>query len=299
MSEKILFIELFQPFAQYRNPFTFYYAQIYPLPPKSTIIGMLQNAVGDWYGVEYGIKKWWEELKISIHGGFENVFWNYQQLIKGKLTFTKEGILINNPDASNKNNWLSLYSGGLTAQRTPVYQQELFNGHLYIFIRGDENLLEEIKKNLQDLKKILYLGRSEDVVFIKKTEFVEPKEKNILVKGDIKLKFPTYLSLYSEEIEKEFPIKQQKFPVYSIPTRVLFRNGDTPVRHKSEITKNTEREVDFATVIYTGFDYTILLEDKIEIERFEITDKLKFNIIKDFGWLYDGVNKYLKSKIKK
>ena len=299
MLEKILFIELFQPFARYRNPFTFYYTQTYPLPPKSTIIGMLQNAVGDWYGVRYEIEKWWEELKISIHGGFESIFWNYQQLIKGELAFSEEGMWINNPDTKKKNNWFPLYSEGLTAQRTPVHQQELFNGHLYIFIRGDKNLLEEIKKNLQDLKKILYLGRSEDIVFIRKVEFIEPKEKDIPVEGDIKLKFPTYISLYSEEIEKEFPIKQQKFPVYSIPTRVLFKNEEVPIRHKSEITKNTEREVDFTPVIYTGFDYTILLKDKIEIERFEITDKLKFNIIKNFGWLYDGVNKYLKSKIKK
>jgi len=287
MSEKILFIELFQPLAQYRNPFTFYYAQTYPLPPKSTIIGMLQNAVGDWYGVRYGIKKWWEELKISIHGGFESIFWNYQQLIKGELAFTIQGIWINRHDKNPGGNvWLPLYNEHLKAQRSPIHQQELFNGHLYIFIRGDENLLKEIKKNLQNLKKILYLGRSEDIVFIRKVEFTEPKEKDILVKGDIKLKFPTYISLKSQKKEdKEFPIKQQKFPVYSIPTKVLFKKKDTFVKHKSEITKNTEREVDFTTVIYTGFDYTILLKDKIEIERFEITDKLKFNIIKDFGWL--------------
>ena len=292
MSEKILFIELFQPFAQYRNPFTFYYAQTYPLPPKSTIIGMLQNAVGDWYGKneEYEIEnekgekeirnRWWE-LKISIHGGFESVFWNYQQLIKGELAFSEEGIWINyhKDNISTKvGDWIPIY-GNLRSQRSPLYQQELFNGHLYIFIRGEENLLEEIKKNLKDLKKILYLGRSEDIVFIRKVEFIEPKEKDIPVEGDIKLKFPTYIS------EKEFPIKQQKFPVYSIPTKVLFKNEDTFVKHKSEITKNTEREVDFTTVIYTGLDYTILLKDKIEIERFEITDKLKFNIIKDFGWV--------------
>jgi len=293
MPEKILFIELFQPFAQYRNPFTFYYAQTYPLPPKSTIIGMLQNAVGDWYGVEYGIENWWK-LKISIHGGFENVFWNYQQLIKGELAFSEEGIWINRHDKNLGGNiWLPLYNEGLTTQRSPIYQQELFNGHLYIFIRGDENLLEEIKKNLQNFKKILYLGRSEDVVFIKKAELVKPEEKDIFVEGDIKLKFPTYISLYfeypnsedPEKTRKEFPIKQQKFPVYSIPTQVLFKNMEMPIKHKSEITKNTEREVNFKPVIYTSFDYTILLKDKIEIERFEITDKLKFNIIKDFGWL--------------
>ncbi|MEM5832075.1 MAG: CRISPR-associated protein Cas5, partial [Candidatus Aenigmatarchaeota archaeon] len=66
MSNRVLYIEIFQPFAQYRNPFTFYYAQTYPLPPKSTIIGMLQNAVGDWYGNKYR-DSWWK-LKVSVHG---------------------------------------------------------------------------------------------------------------------------------------------------------------------------------------------------------------------------------------
>ena len=55
-SDKIFLMEIFQPFAQYRNPFTFYYAQTYPLPPKSTIIGMLQNAQNDWYGNNNGLK---------------------------------------------------------------------------------------------------------------------------------------------------------------------------------------------------------------------------------------------------
>jgi len=71
MEETILFVEIFQPFAQYRNPFTFYYAQTYPLPPKSTIIGMLQNACNDWYGNNQ--EKDWEGLKVSIHGGFESI----------------------------------------------------------------------------------------------------------------------------------------------------------------------------------------------------------------------------------
>jgi len=288
MSGKILFIEFLQPFAQYRNPFTFYYAQTYPLPPKSTIIGMLQNAVGDWYGNELGVENWWN-LKISVHGGFESVFWNYQQLIKGELAFTTHGTWINRHDKNPGGKiWLPLYNEGLKSQRSPIYQQELFNGHLYIFIRGDENLLEEIKKNLQDLKKILYLGRSEDVVFIRKAEFIEPEEKDIPVDGDIKLKFPTYILKEfkkDDDLIREFPIKQQKFPVYSIPTRVLFKNNGMPISHKAEITKNTERDVKFESVIYTGADYTILLKDKVEIEKFEINNELKFNIIKDFGWL--------------
>jgi len=281
--EKTLFVELFQPFAQYRNPFTFYYAQTYPLPPKSTIIGMLQNAIGDWYGKneEYEengkIKNRWWDLRISVHGGFESVFWNYQQLIKGGLTFDTRGVWVNNPE-NKKNTWLPLYSTGLTSRRSPVYQQELFNGHLYIFLRGNANLLGKIFDSLKSLRKILYLGRSEDVIFVRNVVEVEPKKKDVDVKGDIKLKLPTYIKA------NNFPIKKDKYPVYSIPAKVVFKNNEKPVKSKAEITKNTKREVEFERVIYTGNDYSILLKQNINIELFEVGNN-SINIIRRYGWL--------------
>lgn len=267
MSEKILFIEIFQPFAQYRNPFTFYYAQTYLLPPKSTIIGMLQNAVGDWYGDECGIENWWN-LKVSVHGGFENGFWNYQSLIKGEITIDKNMRLINQN--------LPLYGRGLTSQRTPVYQQELFNGHLYLFIRGEVNLIEKIKEALEKPKKVLSLGRSEDVIFIRNAKEIGTK-KIIEVEGDIKLKYPTYILLQG------FPIKNQKYPVYSIPTKIIFENNGQPVKHKAEITSSTERKPDFKPVIYTGYDYSILLKENsppLCVEFFE-----DIRIVNPYGWL--------------
>lgn len=277
MSEKIIFIEIFQPYAQYRNPFTFYYSQTYPLPPKSTIIGMLQNAVGDWYGNEYGIEKWWN-LKISVHGGFGSIFWNYQNLIKGEIKFDENMKLINQN--------LPLYGDGLTSQRTPVYQQELFNGHLYIFIKGEEYLIEKINGALEKPNKILYLGRSEDIVFIRKIKKIEKIEKKeIEVKGDIKFTYPTYI------LQEGFLIKNQKYPVYSIPSKIVFKNKEQenklqPVKHKAEITKATERETEFKPVIYIGYDYSIILDENIPInvEFYKIEDK-EIRIINPYGWL--------------
>ncbi len=286
--ERTLFIELFQPFAQYRNPFTFYYAQSYPLPPKSTIIGMLQNVTGDWYGRnrwyedEKGALKniWWDDLKVSLHGEFESIFWNYQSLIKGDVSVSRVGLInkhVRNPLGGNL--WHHLYHAHIKAQRTPVYQQELFNGHLFIFLRGNNGLLEKIKKSLEKPEKVLSLGRSEDIVYIQRVEYVDGK----LIKdieGDIRLTYPTYIK------RENFPIKNQKYPVYSIPVKVVFKNDGKPVKHKAEITKSTERDVKFETVIYTGTDYSIILKDgeKIDVEIYEINRK-KFLIIDKFGWL--------------
>ncbi|MEM4641428.1 MAG: type I-B CRISPR-associated protein Cas5b [Candidatus Pacearchaeota archaeon] len=277
MPEKTLFIQIFQPFAQYRNPFTFYYAQTFPLPPKSTIIGMLQNAVGDWYGSKYG-EAWWN-LKVSVHGGFESVFWNYQNLIKGELGLTKNGIWINRHDKNPGGNvWLPLYGEGLTSQRSPVYQQELFNGHLYIFIKGEENLLTRIKEALEKPKKILYLGRSEDVIFIRDIREVIPIEEIDEI-SDMPFEYPTYLS-------NELPIANKRYPVYSIPIKVIFENDGERVKHKAEITKSTERKVEFQTVIYTGSGSSIQLKENAIVsgKSYEIENK-KIIIIDKYGWL--------------
>jgi len=274
MSEKTIVFELFQPFAQYRNPFTFYYAQTYPLPPKSTIIGMLQNACNDWYGNRYGMEKWWN-LKVSVHGGFESVFWNYQSLIKGDVELKNDGKLWNQE--------LPLYGKSIKSQRTPVYQQELFNGHLYIFIKGEDDLIEKIKESLEHSPKVLSLGRSEDVVFVKEIREIMP-QKTIDVEGDIKLKYPTYI-LEENILKEKLPISKKKYPVYFIPLAVHFKGQGQYVKHKSEITKESERNVDFKRVFYTGYDYNLILQEgeKITCEFYELNGKKV--IIIEGGWL--------------
>ncbi len=270
MPEKTIYIEMFQPFAQYRNPFTFYYAQTYPLPPKSTIIGMLQNATNRYYAEEF-----WE-VKISIHGGFESYFWNYQQLIKGDVELRTKG---DKPELWNQKR--PLYGSGLKSQRTPVYQQELFNGRLYLFIRGKEKILEEIKDALERPKKVLSLGRSEDIIFIRDVREIEGFEKKE-AKKNIWMTYPTYI--LRKNNEGDFPIENRQYPVYSIPVKVIFENDGKSVRNKAEITKSTERKVDFKTVIHAAYRARIYLEGPVKIEKVKINDRT-FKIIEEWGWI--------------
>lgn len=276
MAEKTLFIELFQPFAQYRNPFTFYYAQTYPLPPKSTIVGMFQNALNDWYGQDHGLNTWWEDLKISIHGGFETIFWNYQQLIKA----TKSGISLvrfkGRPTLWNQK--LPLYHFSITSQRSPVLQQELFNGWLYIFLKGDRGLLNEIKEALERPRKVLSLGRSEDVVFVKYIEFTEGTNKRA---REIAITYPTYVTTPTEML------RRKEYPTYAIPTKVVFRNDGKPVRHKTEISRETLRDVEFKSVIYVGAWTFLKFNEKVDLEEYVLGEK-KFKVVSDknaSGWL--------------
>jgi len=281
--ETILFIEIFQPYAIYRNPFTFYYAQTFPLPPKSTIIGMLQNACNDWYGNIHGIETWWG-LKIAVFGGFECSFWNYQHNIKGELYIDKESnVLVNRQGA--KKNPKPLYGYGQKAQRTPIYIQELFNGHLFIFIKTGKKeqliLLKKIAESIEKTKKVLSLGRGEDIAYIRSVNFVESVEKEI-IEGDIKLHYPTFI------IRKNFPIKNLKFPVFFVPNKIIFENNGFPVESKKQITKETYRRAEFKEVIYASSDHSLILQSPIEVEFCDINldNKLEtFPIANDFGWL--------------
>ena len=286
MAEKTLLIELFQPFAQYRNPFTFYYAQTYPLPPKSTVIGMLQNALNDWYGNERGIKEWWS-LKVSVHGGFESIFWNYQQFIKGEISLVRvhgRPTLWNQWSTKRekgKVNQGPLYpTRDVTLKRTPspVLQQELFNGWLYILLRGKGKFLSEIKDALEKPRKILSLGRSEDVVFIRRVEFIERKEKKA---REIAIKYPTYVRVPIEMLRKK------EYPTYSIPIRVVFKNNGKPVRHKAEISVKTFRDVDFKPVIYVGAWTFLKFSNKVRFEEYSF-DGVQLKVVADkkaSGWL--------------
>ena len=277
MGEKTILLEVFQPFAQYKNPFTFYYAQTYPLPPKSTIIGMLQNVTGRYYDEAFF------DIKLNIQGGFESVFWNYQQLIKG----SKEGINLVNYKGKPKlwNQGFPLYGNGITSQRSPIFQQELFNGHIYIFMRGDEELLEEIEQALSNPPVTPYLGRSEDILFLRGVyteEDIDFSEK--IAKKNIWLTNSSYLKLKNEN--EDFPVKNEKFPVYSIPLKVLFKNGENPISNKAEITKYTKRVPEFETVMYTGLDQVIFLQSPVKIGTYKIKGKdLTFKIPEEFGWL--------------
>jgi len=277
-NERVIMVEIFQPFAQYRNPFTFYYAQTYPLPPKSTVIGMLQNATGRYYDTDF-----WN-IKVSIHGGFESVFWNYQQLIKGDIALKKFNDVIT---LWNQN--LPLYNNGIKSQRTPVFQQELFNGHLYIFLKGEKDLIDEIERTLKNPQKILYLGRSEDVIFIRniynENDWQYNKKDN--VKTFFRLLYPTYIKRKvktGNNSWKEFPIKNEKFPVFSIPTKVIFSNNGKTIINKAQITRKTERDPEFETVIYTGIDYIVLLQNPVNLEYFKLGEKI-FKISEEFGWI--------------
>ncbi len=69
-------MKIYQPQAHFRIPFTYKRRQTYPIPPYSTIIGLICNLMGiDWLGGDENAPQAYRKLrkiKISISGYFED-----------------------------------------------------------------------------------------------------------------------------------------------------------------------------------------------------------------------------------
>ena len=70
---KILKLKLYQETACYKKPFAFKVAETYPLPPYSTVIGMLHKALQAKNGEYF-------DMNVSIQGEYDSIFSNYQSL---------------------------------------------------------------------------------------------------------------------------------------------------------------------------------------------------------------------------
>lgn len=74
---KILRIKIYQPQAHYRMPFTYQRRHTYPLPPYSTVIGFLCNALGIYDQRTELYQEGILNLKISLAGRFESKITEY------------------------------------------------------------------------------------------------------------------------------------------------------------------------------------------------------------------------------
>lgn len=168
---KLLRIKIYQPQAHYRIPFTYQRRHTYPLPPYSTVIGFLVNALGIWNQEDdlyvNGIKK----LKISIAGKFESKTTEYIWFRNLK----KEKHLQRFSYVENRElNGHIEHIGG----QSPMLIDILNEVNLLIYLyHSDTKYLLKIKEGISNPSnrlEILHLGRAEDwIVLEKEPEFLD------------------------------------------------------------------------------------------------------------------------------
>lgn len=140
---KILKLRLFQETACYKKPFAFKVAETYPLPPYSTVIGMLHKILEAKSGEYY-------PMNISIQGNYESIFSNYQNL--------------------------RMFKGNNEVTAMPRNVHQLLNVNLVIHVKAENEIIDKLYYNIIQGKETFTLGRNEDLVKIDEIKIIkEPK----------------------------------------------------------------------------------------------------------------------------
>ncbi|MFZ8847302.1 MAG: type I-B CRISPR-associated protein Cas5b [Candidatus Hydrothermia bacterium] len=226
-SLKILKIKIYQPQAHYRIPFTYQRRHTYPIPPYSTIIGLLCNILGirNLEGKEEPSDQNYHKLKkikISICGAFESktTEWTWFR------NLSKESH--NSRFVYHENRYISgllEHPGG----QIPVLIDILNNVNLWIYLyHEDKNFLENIKDAFSNPKNWIYplhLGRAEDWIVLEKVDFVEIKISDI--GGSFKKFFWISKELWTDnnlQLRNDWFEKASGL-LYKIPTFYKLKNG--------------------------------------------------------------------------
>lgn len=125
----------------------------YPLPPPSTVLGILRSVLG--------IRPP-EPLLLAIKGTFKSVFFDYQTFLHGPMELnSKKGWW-----ASRKINRYSNARKGEDVQLNPMHVKVLFKPKFTVFLCVPEHHGYYLSK-LKDPENFVSLGRSEDLAMLK------------------------------------------------------------------------------------------------------------------------------------
>lgn len=127
---EILRVRIFQPKACYTTPLSVKGIETYPLPPYSTLRGMIYNAMGRKY-------KEGDEIDFSIQGRYSSIYREY---------------------------WNAVKFGSNGKEKKPLEVPTLNYVELIIHIKS--NILNEIEEAIKKPKIYLSLGRMEDLIKI-------------------------------------------------------------------------------------------------------------------------------------
>lgn len=164
---KALRLDLFQETVCYKKPFAMKISETYPLPPYSTVNGMLHKILD---------AKEYIPMNISIQGSYESIVNNYQTtyFYKKKEVTTM-----------------------------PMNQHMLLNVKLIIHINAEDEILDKLYNKFLNLDEHLSLGRKEDLVRIDNIQFVDVQEYEVEIDNeedydentlsDYSIKIPIYI----------------------------------------------------------------------------------------------------------
>lgn len=197
---KILKMKLFQETVCYKKPFAFKVGETYPLPPYSTIIGMMHKILDAKSGEYF-------PMDISIQGNYENIFNNYQTL----RTYKKD-----------------------TVTTMPRNINMLFNVNLMLHIKAEDDIIDKIYNNVLSGTTQLVIGRNEDFARLDEIKYIE----NTSYQRGKSLAYNAYIKKDSKIYDNDIPgINYRLNTVYTIDKNDLRKWEKVDVKY---IEKGTE-----------------------------------------------------------
>lgn len=196
---KAIRLECFQTLANYRKPASFIIKETFPLPPYSTILGMIHTACGF---NEY------HPMKLSIqgtnHGTISELYTRYSFSPAMKYEATRHNVCISAKEAD-----YGIFKGIANAEL-------VCENNMIIHIVPDEKDFDLVLNGLINPQKYLSLGRHEDLLDVKSVKVVtlEYKDK-VYTEHDIYV--PVFLNILLEtgitftrySLTKEYEITKQ------------------------------------------------------------------------------------------
>lgn len=222
IKEKVLLLDIYQPFAHYREPKVMQddYIPTLNLPPATTIAGMIS------YLIDRKIKT---KFKIGVVGSHKK---KNIEFIRGEHGdfMSKYEILLK--DKSRKIDLEKYYEYHKKKSKNRImYFEILEDVELKIFISTDDN--ELIKSALEKPGKYLSLGRKEDFIFPanRGKKFVEEVEIDTVFIGEKKQAIKEEILFKNTYIpvnirEKESMNIMQEGILYSLPKRYRDLNAE-------------------------------------------------------------------------
>ncbi|MGB9857917.1 MAG: type I-B CRISPR-associated protein Cas5b [Dictyoglomaceae bacterium] len=223
---KALKIKIYQPQAHYRIPFTYGRRHTYPIPPYSTVLGLIANVLGirnipgqeepcinENCNCDYHKLK---EVKISICGKFVAKTTEYTWLRNlSKEAHTKRFGVVENR-----------YVGGYIEHiggQIPAFIDILNEVNILIYLyHYDINFLEKIKETFENPvndRSPLHLGRAEDWIVIEDLDYVD------LVIDEINGNYGYFFWVPEKIFFDKFDFDKVEGLLYNLPTFYKIKDG--------------------------------------------------------------------------
>lgn len=153
----VLRIKAFQETACYKKPFANKVTETYPIPPYSTVKGMIHAVLNADKLIPFS---------LSVQGDFESQIIDYRKTYFVKkhefaMPIVLEGISGAAP----------VYSENVMTSM-PLYTHMLHNIQLVFHIKADEQVLEKIYNGFHQMSSFVSIGRHEDLLRIDEVDYV-------------------------------------------------------------------------------------------------------------------------------